>query len=700
MLDQDASSTKAIVVTGNRPSVQNLIDRKAYSVSKDLQAGSGSAADVLRKIPSLDVDAQGAVSIRGDSNVQILIDGKPSTAMSSKTRADALEQLSASTIDHIEVITTPGAQFKPDASGGIINIVTKKSHKAGATGEIHLSAGTDGSASFDGTITYQRGRWTLTGNVNLRRDVRWRPFTDHRVDTVPSGAQTIVDQRGTFSGPRLARTVAGTLAYDATPRDQLSAQASYEYRTGTPHLFQNSLVQAANGETSNAYNRIATGHEQEVDSEISASFRHQFSGDAHQFTLDFRRGESVENENRLFHSFYDIPAGVQEIDEQFPRADELQRELTAEYTRPLGGGKLVAGYDHQQDDDDFRNRGILIDPSTAEQTTDPARTNRFHYRQIVDAWYANYDRSIATKLSIVGGLRLEETSIVTNQIDLGLRHRSNYLRAYPSLHIEDAVSKQEKLRLGYSRRIVRPDPEDLNPYPVFSDPLTERAGNQFLKPENIQAFEAEYERRSKLGTLDITAFVRRTANEFTVISRLLSPTLVLTTHENLGTSTTIGLDTSANGKLGRGISYQLSASVYREGVNASNLGIPTSRYALTGNIKGGLDLDLSKHDVLQIDANYRGRQLTPQGYRLPTFVSNIGVKHSFANGMNATLAISDLFNSRRDRISLESGSLREISMRRNGRRKLSIALTLPLSRSAGGTSKTSKPESDAEPSDP
>ena len=403
----------AIVVTGTRPYTQNLIDRKVYNVTKDLQSGSGSAADVLKNIPSVDVDAQGGVTIRGDSNIQILIDGKPSTTMSARTRADALEQLSASSIDHIEVITTPGAQYKAEGSGGIINIVMKKSHSAGTSANVHASAGTDGSFALDGTATDHTGPWTLSGSLGLRRDVRWRPFSDHRTEADPSGQQTIVKQDGLFSGPRVARTFAGTIDYDATSRDRLSTHGSYTHRTGTPHLDQVNLVQDAAGVPTTEYHRYATGHEDEVDSEASASYRHQFAGNDNQFTLDLRRGELVENENRLFHSFYSIPAGLQEIDEQFPRADELQRELTAEYARPLGKGKLLVGYNHEQDDDDYLNRGIFIDPVTMVTTIDPSRTNRFHYRQIVDAGYLNYDGSIGTKLALTAGLRLESTSIAT-----------------------------------------------------------------------------------------------------------------------------------------------------------------------------------------------------------------------------------------------------------------------------------------------
>ena len=691
---QQKAPPNAIVVTGTRPYTQNLIDRKIYNVSKDLQAGSGSAADVLKNIPSVDVDAQGSVTIRGDSNVQILIDGKPSTTMSARNRADALEQLSASSIDHIEVITTPGAQYKAEGSGGIINIVTKQNRSAGATGDVHASAGTDGSLALDGTLTYRSKPWTFTGNAGVRRDVRWRPFSDHRVDLDPSGNENTVDQSGIFGGPRLARTIAGTLDFDASTKDRLSAHGSYTHRTGEPHLSQMNIVRDSEGVPTTQYERFATGHEDEVDSEAAASYRHQFGKD-HQLTLNVRRGESVENEYRLFHSFYDIPAGLQEIDEQFPRAEELQREAAAEYSRPLGEkGKLLAGYDREQDDDDFLNRGIFIDPVTMAITIDPSKTNRFHYRQIVDAAYLNFDRSIGSKLSLSAGLRLEETSIATNQIDLGLRHHSSYLKAYPSIHLEDDVADRQKLRLGYSRRVVRPDPEDLDPYPVFADPLNERAGNPDLKPEEIDSIEAEYERDEKFGSFNVTAFLKRTMNEFTVISRLISPTVILTTRENLGSSTAVGIEGSGQGKLSKSISYRLSASLFRDELNASNLGFLQQRTAMVADAKAGLDINLTKHDLFQVDANYRGKRLTAQGYRLSSFVTDLGIRHDFPNHMVATLAVSDLFDSRRDRIVLTSGSLHEVTLRRNGRRRVSLALSMPFGTSEGTERKSALPNQD------
>ena len=141
-----ASAGTDIVVTGQAPAVQSSIDRKVYSTTRDLQASSGSVSDVLRNVPSVDVDAQGNVSLRGDTNVQVLIDGRPSTLVSGTNRAEALQQLPADSIESVEVMTNPSAQFRPDGSSGLINIITKKNRKPGSSGTVQSSAGTDGRA--------------------------------------------------------------------------------------------------------------------------------------------------------------------------------------------------------------------------------------------------------------------------------------------------------------------------------------------------------------------------------------------------------------------------------------------------------------------------------------------------------------------------------------------------------------------------
>jgi len=670
-----------IVVTGRASAMESSIDRKSYRVSSDLQSAGGSVTDVLRNLPSVDVDAQGNVSLRGDSNVQILIDGRPSTTLTNANRGDALEQFPANTIDHIEVMTNPSARYKADGSGGVINIVTRKDRKPGLSGLASASGGSDGRFNLAGNATYRSGKITASGSATLHRDNRWRPLIDRRTDIDPvTGVATKSAQDSLFHGPKLSRIFTGGLDYDATTRDRLSAKGSYNHRTGTPETDQRNRTFDASGIPSSDFVRTETGHENEVSDEASLGYRHTFAKDE-VFTLDLRRGETIENEVRTFTNLYMIPAGLVEVDQQRPRLDTLQREATAEYTRPLEGGTFLAGYDVERDDNDFRNRGKFIDPTSGAISPDPTRTNHFNYGQTVQAFYTTYDRTLAKKITAVLGLRLEQTDIKTNQIDLGLVGRQSYFRAYPSLHLQYDVTDSQHVKASFSNRVVRPDPEDLNPAPVFSDPLNLRAGNPDLKPQETRAFELAYQRDESGLSLEATAFLRMTRNGFTSVTRFLSPTVLLTTKENLGHATAYGLDLSANGKISSAISYRLSGTLSHDEIDASNLGFVGNRGLLSGNAKASIDLKLSRADLAQISTTMAGKRLTPQGYRLPSATANIGYRHQFHGGLVAVLSVSDIFDSQRDRSLINGATIIQDSTRRNGRRTVSLAISVPF----GGT---------------
>lgn len=666
-------------MTGRTAATQSSIDRKTYKVSSDLQSGSGSASDVLRNLPSVDVDAQGAVSLRGDPNVTILIDGKPSTTMTAANRADALEQFPANTIDHVDLITNPSAQFKPDGSAGIINIVTKESRRPGLTGSTSASAGSDGRFNLAANTTYRAGKISANASATLHRDVRRRPFTDRRSEIDPvTGVTTSSAQDALFHGEKLSRILAGGVDYDFSPRDQLSASGSYTLRTGTPQTDEHNRTSDAGGTVTSDFDRTGTGHEHEVSDEASIKFRHDFARKGQTFTLDLRRGETIENEIRRFTDTFRIPAAMPTIDQQRPRLDTLQRELTAKYAQPLGHGKLLIGYDLQRDDDDFLNRGDLVDPATRVVSIDPSHTSHFAYGQVVHAFYVTYDTPISKRLSAILGLRLEQADITTHQIDLGLTGLQSYFRAYPTLHLQYVLADGQNLKFSYSRRIVRPDPEDLNPTPVFSDPLNQRAGNPNLKPQETQAFEAGYQYEQHGLSFEATLFLRKTSNAFTEVSRFITPTILLVTKENLGRSSSFGLDFSANGKIGPRVSYRVSGTLTRTEIDASNLGFADRRTLIAATAKTGLDYKITHFDLVQVSANYNGRRLTPQGYRLPSFTANIGYRHRFSNGLSAVLSISDLFDTQRERSIIDTPTLAETSTRRNTHRVVSLALTLPF----------------------
>lgn len=193
--DAATGTAQSVVVTAQKTPVQTLIDRKVYSIASDLQSTSGTAADVLNELPSVEVDADGNVSLRGDSNVTILIDGKPSAQLSGAAAGDGLLQFPASDIDRIEVITNPPAQFKADGSGGVINIITKKTRKAGPSGTEQISLGNNRRYVLGAGGNFNTGQLDLSGGLGLRQDDKQRIVTSHRAATDPISTELVLSHQ-------------------------------------------------------------------------------------------------------------------------------------------------------------------------------------------------------------------------------------------------------------------------------------------------------------------------------------------------------------------------------------------------------------------------------------------------------------------------------------------------------------------------
>ena len=665
-----------IIVSADRDAATSSIDRKVYIVGRNLQVTTGSVADILHNLPSVEVDALGNISLRGDTNVQLLIDGKPSTSLSAANRGEVLQQLPADTIERIEVITNPSAAFKPDGSAGLINIVTKKNRKPGRSGTAKVSVGTDGRFNSGMTQGYRAGKLSLNASFNLKRDVPYRPFTDARSQLDPATGEAVEsDQHGYVSARRLSEIGTLNIDYDLTKADRLSFGGTYNSRLGTPELHEyNRIIGATSGVIAD-FDRIGRGHERETNSEATARYRHSFADKGHELTLDLRRGETVETQSRRFIDTYRTPAAPATIDQESPHADEIEYELTAEYARSLSGGaKLLLGYDIDRTDQNYESRGDIIDPATNLSTIDPGYTNRFAYASTVHALYGTYELHLSKKLTALTGLRFEATSTDINQITSALRTTSDYYRLYPTLHLEYARSEHSTLRFSYSHRIVRPDAYALNPYPLFSNPLNLRAGNPALRPQETDAFEGSYAYAAHGLNLELTPYLRASTNLFTSVSRQISPTVLLTTQENLGKSTAAGLDFSGSGKLSPALAYGVSGSLYYNRIDAANIGFMGIRTAIGYSAKGNLDYKAAKNDLLQFSLNYTGRRLIPQGYRLPAASANFGYRHQLRPGLAAVFTVTDITDTLKDRVVLDTGTVHDVASLRRGPRGINFAL--------------------------
>ncbi len=665
-----------IVVSAERATATSSIDRKVYIVGRDLQATTGSVADILHNLPSVEVDALGNISLRGDSNVQLLIDGKSSTSLSSANRGEVLQQLPADTIESIEVITNPSARFKPDGSAGLINIVTKKNRKPGRSGTAKASVGTDGRFNLGATQAYRAGKLSLNASFSLKRYVPYSPFTDTRSRLDPVSGEAInSDQHGYVNARRLSEIGTLDIDYDLTKADRLSAGATYNSRLGTPELHEyNRITGAATGVIAD-FDRIGRGHERETNSEATAKYRHSFAVKGHEFTLDLRRGEATETQSRRFVNTYRTPAGPSTIDQESPHTDEIEYELTAEYAQPFAGGaKLLLGYDVDRDDQNYDSRGDDIDPSTNVSTVNPGFTNRFAYASTVHALYGTYELHLGKKLTALTGLRFEATGTDVNQITSGVNTHSDYYRLYPTLHLEYARSEHSTVRLSYSHRIVRPDADALNPYPLFQNPINLRSGNPRLKPQETDAFEASYAYAAHGMNWELTPYLRASTNVFTSVSRQISPTVLLTTQDNLGKSTAAGLEFTGSGKFNAALAYNVSGSLYYNRIDAANIGIAGVRSAVGYSAKANLDYKATKKDFLQFSIDYSGRRLIPQGYRLPAASANFGYRRQLRPGLAAVFTVTDITDTLKDRIVLDTGTVHDVASLRRGPRGINFAL--------------------------
>jgi outer membrane receptor protein involved in Fe transport len=546
------TAVEGVTVTSDSTAMRTSIDRRSYSVANDLSAKTGSIADALRNIPSVEVDVQGNVSLRGDPNVTIMIDGKPSSMFNGDGKADALQQMPADQIDRVEVMTNPSAAYRPDGTAGIINLITKQTRKPGATGSVKLNVGPDGRYNTGVSGNRVKGKLTLSGDASYRYDRQRFRSTDERENPV-TGSQTVQD--GAFQNAGGALSLRGGADYNLTPKDRLSGEIRYRgmnYFTGGEETFT-TLVPAGGS----AYVRDNSADLNRKNASVSGDWRHQFKGSEHELdahleyeTTDFKRDGQAFTDQHPAPDFY----------ERFGFGNQQDRaNFKLDYTRPMPGeAKLKTGLDLETVSNDYDNHGAQ-GASMDSLVVLPALTNRFLYDQDVYAAYVTYERPFGD-FTALGGLRAEQVEIHTNQVTSVQKDDNSYFHLYPSLHLGYTLSQTQSLTANFSKRVQRPQPQDLNPYPIYIDPKNFAAGNPDLKPQVTDSYELGYQYRKGPNSYLATAYYRESRDGVTNVTYDLGDGTFLNTRENLAKSRNGGLELVANGKLTPKLSYNVSGA--------------------------------------------------------------------------------------------------------------------------------------------
>lgn len=659
-----------VVVTGRKSLLNTSIDRKVYNVSQDIMAQSGSVSDILRNIPSVEVDIEGIVNLRGSSDVLILINGRPSPLMG-RTRAEVLQQLPANAIERIEVITNPSARYKPEGTSGIINIVLKKNIKAGWNGAAVANAGTGDRYNAGLSMNYKPGKVNLYSNYNIRQDRRFRLGNINRmyVDSFGETAGYYTD-----NSQSLARPVSNlfTLGADYTinSRNSIGVSGNYYHRKQTRNDILNRVFYDKNYLLNAKYDRLRYDPEIEKEKDATVYWQHNFPEEDHELRVEFNASASGEKEDNRYTNVYYFPVQPSSFDNTLIKEGDNRQELIISYTNPVSeDAKIEAGYNGSFNQVDLDYYGAYFDTTQRRFIKDLDKSNLFKYKEAIHAVYGTYERGYEN-FGYSLGLRAEQVFIYGNLVTKDSLINNRYFKIYPTLHLSYQLKKGE-LQLNYSKRVNRPDGDELNPFPEYQDPLNIRAGNPKLLPEIIHSVELGYKWRNDNFSFIPSLYYRYKKHGFTSVTIPLNDSVLLTTEENLSNDQSAGLEIIFGAKAGKFFSANLSSNFFYNQIDASELGYINKKTIVSMSTSFNAAFIITKTTMAQLSCNYRSARLTPQGKSYASFVLNTGLRQDFfKKKVSLTFTVSDLLKTQRQKTELNTTGLQQVS---TGRRDARIS---------------------------
>lgn len=671
-LTEDAAVLDEAEVTARRDFVEQQADRTVYNVQEQAVTAGGSALETLQTLPSLEVDTDGNISLRGNQNVVIQINGRP-TPVRGAFLAALLRQIPADKVERVEVIPNPSAKYEPDGMSGIVNIVLAEGTNRGLSGGLTFGAGTEVSGNAGANLSYQHGDWDLNGQYGLRYGERGVSITtsQRRVDGTP-----ILSQLGTNDNEDLSHFFNGSATYTLSQGTTLATEGSLGIRSngatgltdftrtvdGTPVLSERSTDNDGdgfNGDLALIFRRqFAAGGGGEGGGQAGGGgggggFRGGFGGPrggggtqgGHELAIETRY---TRNGNDGLGLFTDVNTGlITGFQSQLTDQTNDQASFQIDYTRPVSGGKLEVGgkatTEMVSSASEFET-GTDMD----DLVVDPNQTNAFEYDRQIAAVYLQGARGFGN-LQLQAGLRAEyaqRSFDLSTEVPEAYRQgldldqtEQDYTSLFPSAFLTYSVEPGTLVKASYSRRIERPRTFFLNPFPDLSDTTFVRVGTPNLRPEYTDSYELTLQYKF-FATL--TPFFRRTTD---VISRR-----VFTDAEtgvsvfrpgNLDSESNYGADLTLFGQVGplRGFA---STSLYQAVTTDPEPGEADTK-ALSFDVRTSLQAQLREGTDLQLFAFYRGPQQTVDGRRGAFVFSNIGLNQTLSERLRLAARVNDPF---------------------------------------------------------
>lgn len=534
-LEMDSASLDEVVVRAETTEVQIRLDKKIYNIGKDLTSGGATVSDALNNVPSVTVDVDGTIALRGSDNVKILINGKPS-AIAGFGSTDALRNLPAESIERVEVITSPSARYDAEGTAGILNIILKKEKTLGVNGSISASVSDPLSTNFSGNINLRTEKFNIfnttgyyyrkmPGEAHFDNNYFSRTVYDSAGNpiTIDPAFENIVEER---EYDRLRKGFNTNLGIEYFLTERSSITASGFYRTGDNNT--NTINDVFNYNNSSLVERNLRSEDADSDNnnlQFALNYENRFDENGlHKLTADLQYETSKNDENstimdEITHPSYSrMPS--EDITENLDRTNYLAQ---IDYVRPINeNGQFEAGYrgDFNKNTTDY----ILLQEVGTSGTFErnDSISNIFTHEQNVHAIYTQYGNKLGERFSYLLGLRLENTEMkgsvdaedVVSNLPFDLNFDKNYTGLFPTVNLTYELAESENLTLGYNRRINRPWRWFLNPFPSRSSEANVFQGNPDLDPAYSSAFDLGYLKRWKKLTLSSSIYYQYETDSF------------------------------------------------------------------------------------------------------------------------------------------------------------------------------------------
>lgn len=651
-LEASRQSIGTVDVVAERNRVEYKIDKKVINVTNDINANGGTAVTVLENTPSVEVDIDGNVSLRGSSSFTVLIDGRPSVLSGS----DALKQIPSSAIQNIEIITNPSVKYEPDGMAGIINVVMKKNVLAGVNGIINLNLGTGDKYGTDLTVNYKTKKYNVFFGGNWNDNTDWGNMEMSR-ETYLNDTTTYLLTNGTRNMSRGGTQIRGGLDYYLTNKTTVTVSSevgSFNFDSyGAGNLHNYNTPQSFNIYSVQSSNSGRKGNYVSLNSNWQTKFNemgtHKLEGS---FNYRNRDGKESETDDEYetdsnYKAFDPIDYLSRVISKTNSNSNEYR--LKVDYTLPFKDNKkfeagMQSRIENESEDLDFKS----FNTSTQQFENNPMFTSSMDFKEQIHAVYSTYTGSLLG-VQYVAGLRGEYNNreIIHYKDNNPNSYKLDRFDYFPSLHLSYQLAGEGQLMTSYSRRINRPRGFDLDPFPSYMNQYSIRIGNPNLKPEYTDSYEMSYMKKFGNSFVSLDMFYRTTNNLITRLTNVVDDISYMTV-DNLNRDHSLGGELMGNLNITKWLLVNTSFSLYHYQLKGEVLGKSVDRQSTNYSGRLNSTVKFTKDSRLQLTGFYRGPSVSAQGEQKGMIFTNLSYRQDFMKKkLTATLSVRDLLGTMR-----------------------------------------------------